>query len=362
MSKVPSYISELVPYTPGKSIEELLRETGQKEIIKLASNENPLGPSPKAVAAIKRVLEKINYYPDDGFALRKKLAHKLRVKPENILLSNGSDSIMLAIVRAFVTEGGEVVTSEWSFTQFTLMPASRGALIKQVPMKNYRYDLETIAKKITPQTQVVFLANPNNPTGTMFTKKEWEGFYEGIPKDTLIVCDEAYAEFVFENQSWPNSLEYRYDNVITLRTFSKAYGLAGLRLGYCVASPKILKELYKVKLPFEPSTLALAAGEAALDDEGFVQEYVALVRKGREYFYERLGAMGISYLPSAANFVMVDFKTEAALQKVFETLLEEGIIIRPLQAFGLPHCARISIGLPSQNEKCMEVIKQCGKF
>ena len=222
MVRVPPHIERLVPYTPGKSVASLARETGAKEIIKLASNENPLGPSPKAVAAIKKALERIHFYPDDGFALRKKLAAKFHVAPENILLSNGSDSIMLAIVRAFVTEGGEVVTSERSFAQFNLMPLAQGAVVKEAPMKNDRYDLEAIAKKITPQTQVVFLANPNNPTGTIFTKKEWESFLSHVSKEVLIVCDEAYAEFVQGNLEWPNSLQYQRDNIITSRTFSKA--------------------------------------------------------------------------------------------------------------------------------------------
>lgn len=358
MTKASKTIEKLVPYQPGKSIEELQRETGQKEIIKLASNENALGPSPKAIEAIQAALGQIHRYPDGGFELKKKLANALGRKPENIVLGNGSDSLMLAIVLAFVTEGGEVVTSEYSFAQYTLMPLARGAKIHYAPMKEWRYDLNAIAGLITNKTEVVFLSNPNNPTGTMFTKKEWNDFLKRVPHETLIVCDEAYAEFVLDHPDWPNSLENPRDNVLTLRTFSKAYGLAGLRLGFGVGDSKWIKELHKVKLPFEPSVLALAAGLAALDDSGFVKEYVTMIHNERTYVEKRLAQMRVLFVESVANFVMVDFGDLKKARQIHEKLLQKGIIIRPLEAFGLPTCARITIGLPQENQKCMDAIAE----
>lgn len=364
MTKVAKNIETLVPYTPGKAIEELQRETGQKEIIKLASNENPLGPSPKAVEAIQKALAQIHRYPDGGFKLKQKIAERFGKKPENIILGNGSDSLMLAIVSAFVTEGGEVVTSEKSFAQFTLMPQARGAQVRYAPMKNWRYDLKAIANLITEKTQVIFLSNPNNPTGTMFNKKEWGDFLNDVPKETLIVSDEAYAEFVFDHLEWPNSLDDNRDNTITLRTFSKAYGLAGLRLGYGFGNPRLIAQLHKVKLPFEPSLLAQVAGLAALEDQNFVRECLSLIKEERGYVEDRLRKMGVRYLPSVVNFVMVDFGDDEKCDTVNKALLKKGIIIRPLNAFGLPNCARITIGLPNENQKCMDAIEEvlCGKF
>ncbi len=230
-------------------------------------------------------------------------------------------------------------------------------------MKNWRYDLNAIAQLITDKTEVVFLSNPNNPTGTMFTKKEWSDFLGRVPKDILIVCDEAYAEFVFEHPEWPNSLNNPRDNIITLRTFSKAYGLAGLRLGYGFGSPRWIAELHKVKLPFEPSVLSQAAGLAALDDQNFVRETIAIVDQERQTVQKRLAKMGLRFVPSVANFVMVDFGSAKKADEINAKLLKRGIIIRPLNAFGLPNCARITIGLPQENQKWLEAIEEvlCGK-
>lgn len=358
MPQVPPYIATLKPYVPGKPIAELQRETGTRKIIKLASNENPLGPSPKATAAIRRSIDELHRYPDGGFALKQLLAARYRVTPENIVLGAGSDSLMLAVVRAFVTEGGEVVTSAGSFAQYYLMPQSRGAVVKTAPLREYRYDLEAIAALVTPTTQCIFLANPNNPTGTMFTCAEWEAFYRRIPSDTLIVLDEAYFEFVEGIPDWPDSQKYRYDNVVTLRTFSKAYGLAGIRLGYGIGHADTIGALHKVKLPFEPNTLALAAGEGALQDQEFVSAYRALVERGRQEYYERFARMGVRYTPSVANFVMAVFSDQAAAERIHHGLLARGIIVRPLHAFGLPEAIRITIGLPDENARCMDAIAE----
>lgn len=357
MPFIPPYISSLTPYEPGKSILELKAITKTKKIIKLASNENPFGPSPKAKAAIQKALKDLHYYPDGGLRLKEKLAQKHQVSTKNIILGGGSDSLVLSIVRAFVTEGGEVVTSDFSFPQYFLFSKSRGAIVKLAPFKNYTYDLEAIQKCVTHKTQIIFLANPNNPTGTIFTRKEWEKFYQNIDPNILIVLDEAYAEFAEANKDWPNSLKDRLDNVITLRTFSKAYGLAGVRLGYAVAHEKWIDILHKVKLPFEPSSLAIAAGEGALQDSAFVKKYLTTVEKERLKITKCLTEMGISVPLSSANFVMMPFETEQDAKDIFEGLLREGIIVRWLHPFHLPNALRISIGRPEENKRCLETIR-----
>ncbi|MBI4238545.1 MAG: histidinol-phosphate transaminase [Deltaproteobacteria bacterium] len=355
--KTPAYIDVLSAYEPGKPISVLQRETGVADIVKLASNENPLGPSPKAMAAMQRALPALHRYPDDGFALKQALAAHYGVPPDEIVLGSGSDSLMLAIVRAFVSEGGEVVTSQWSFAQYYLMPQSRGAVVRAAPMHDYRYDLAAVAALVTDRTQLIFLANPNNPTGTMYTRAEWAAFYARIPPQIPIVCDEAYAEFVQGDPEWPDSLRERHDNVITLRTFSKAYGLAGLRLGFAIATPAVAHTLHKVKLPFEPSGLALVAGTAALEDQAFVREYVTLVREERAWVTAQLQRLGIAVVPSVANFVLVHFPTVADAARIHGALEARGIIVRPLAAAGLPQALRITIGRPDENRRLMAALE-----
>lgn len=357
MIPIPPYIESLAAYEPGKPISVLQRETGVADIVKLASNENPLGPSPKALAAMQRALPELHRYPDDGFALKQALAAHYGVHADEIVLGSGSDSLMLAIVRAFVTEGGEVVTSQWSFAQYYLMPRSRGAVVRAAPMRAYRYDLGAVAALVTERTQLIFLANPNNPTGTTYTRAEWAGFYARVPQHIPIVCDEAYAEFVQGDPDWSDSLRERHDNVITLRTFSKAYGLAGLRLGFAVATRAIARTLHKVKLPFEPSLLALVAGEAALEDQAFVQEYVSLIRTERAWVTEQLRRLGVAVVPSAANFVLVHFPTAADAARVHQGLEARGLIVRPLAAAGLPEALRITIGLPAENRRLIAALE-----
>lgn len=359
MPKTPPHIASLEPYRPGKPISELQRELGRGDIIKLASNENPIGPSPRAIAAITAALCDLHRYPDGGLPLVQKIATRHQIAPENVIISNGSDSLILAVTRAYVSFGGEILTSAGSFPQYDLMPRAQGATITLAPLKNYHYDLDAIAERVTKKTEVIFLANPNNPTGTLFTRTEWDAFYKKIPFDTLIVLDEAYAEYVQDNTQWPDSMSYRYDNVLTLRTFSKAYGLAGIRLGYGMAHASIIHELNKVRLPFEPDSLAIAAGVAALDDDAFVQEYLRLVMSGREYFCERLTAMKMQYAESFANFVMIALRDATHAQHVFRALLADGIIVRPLTMSGLAHCLRITIGLPEENARCMDALARC---
>lgn len=357
MLNVPPYIASLTPYRPGESIASVRKSTGVDRIIKLASNENPLGPSPKAVAAIQRALGELHRYPDGGGALQAAIAQKFSVSPTEVLASNGSDSLLLAVVRAYVTAGGEVVTSSGSFAQNFLMPQAQGAIVRQAPLREYTFDLPALAQLVTAKTQLILLSNPNNPTGTYFSRAAWETFFAQIPAHIPIVLDEAYAEFVADRSDWPNSLDYRAPNVITLRTFSKAYGLAGLRIGYAIADADVITTLLKVRLPFEPNSLALAAGIAALDDDEHVAAYVQLIRSERDRVTTALQQLPCTVVPSAANFVMFACADAAQATALAGHLRASGIIVRPLHAFGLPHAIRLTIGTVEENTQALAAIQ-----
>ena len=258
MPLVPPNIAALRPYEPGRSAEDVQREFGLSRVIKVASNENPLGPSPRALERMRRVEAKLNFYPDGGLELRRELARKYDAKPENVIAGSGSEGIMSNIIRTFLCDNDEVLTTESAFLGFQLLAKSRGVAYRTVPYRDWRYDLEALARAVTERTKIIYLANPNNPTGTIFTKHEFDRFYAHVPERVLIILDEAYFEYAKDNPSYPDSMHYRYDNVITLRTFSKVYGLAGARIGYGFAHEDLIANLLKVKLPFEPSALAEA--------------------------------------------------------------------------------------------------------
>lgn len=347
---VPRYIEQLVPYKPGKSVEEVQRELGLERVYKLASNENPLGPSPKALAAIHESLTNLHQYPDaTGYRLRQALADRYQVKPENVIIGGGSEGIMATIVRTFLHGDEEVLTSEGTFIGFMVLARAQGVPITTVPLKDYGYDLEAMAAAVTPWTKVIYLANPNNPTGTIFNRAAFEKFLETVPKHVLIILDEAYYEFVGDRYDYPDSQLYRADNVLTLRTYSKAYGLAGIRIGYGIGHESLISQLSKVKLPFEPSTPAQAAGIAALDDEEFLEKTLENNRQGLEQLYAGFDRLSVRYVRSNANFILLDMGSEAEVNRVFDTLLNQGIVVRPLRGFGLPHCLRVSVGLPEEN-------------
>src|SRR5215472_1913997 len=271
MALVPPYIESLRPYEAGRSSETVRRQYGLARIAKLASNENPLGPSPKAVEALTRSLGSLSLYPDGGLELREVLADHFDLKVENVIAGSGSEGIMSNIIRTFLGDEDEVLTTEAAFIGFQVLARSRGVAYRTVPYRDWHYDLEALAAAITPNTKIVYLANPNNPTGTIFTRQQFTDFYSHVPERVLIILDEAYFEYAKDDPRYPDSMHYRYDNVITLRTFSKAYGLASLRIGYGFAHQDLIGMLLKVKLPFEPSGLASAAGLAALDDREFVE-------------------------------------------------------------------------------------------
>jgi histidinol-phosphate aminotransferase len=355
---VPPYIEKLRPYEPGRSIEEVKKTYGLARVAKLASNENPLGPSPLAVEAIAKSLASLNYYPNGGLDLRERLAAEFDLKIANVIVGSGSDGIMSNIIRTFLCDDDEVLTTEAAFIGFQVLARSRGVAYRTVPYREWRYDLTALAAAITERTKIIYLANPNNPTGTIFTRHDFDEFYKHVPSRVLIILDEAYFEYAKDNPRYPDSMHYRYDNVITLRTYSKIYGLAGLRIGYGFAHEELITNLLKVKLPFEPSAPAQVAGIAALDDREFVHRSLELNIRGRKLLTSTLTQMGFAVVPSEANFVMVPLESATVANWLTEELLQRGVIVRPLGAFGLPHCLRISTGTDDENQMLIGALER----
>jgi histidinol-phosphate aminotransferase len=354
MPLVPPYIESLRPYEAGRTIESVRRQYGLTRIAKLASNENPLGASPKAIEAMTRSLAGLNLYPNGGLDLREVLAREFEVKVENVIAGSGSEGIMSSIIRAFLCDEDEVLTTDAAFIGFQVLARSRGVKYRTVPYRDWHYDLPALAAQINEHTKIVYLANPNNPTGTIFTRHEFDEFYRHVPERVLIILDEAYFEYAKDNPRYPDSMHYRYDNVITLRTFSKVYGLAGVRIGYGFAHEELIQNLLKVKLPFEPSTPAQAAGIAALADQEFLHRSLELNARGLRYLTEGLRDAGLTVVPSQANFVMAVLASEEEAARTFEELLTQGVVVRPLKAFGLPNCLRVSTGTDDDNRLCVE--------
>ena len=355
---VPPYIESLRPYEAGRTIESVRQQYGLSRIAKLASNENPLGASPKAIEAMTQTLGNLNLYPNGGLALREVLAREFDLKVENVIAGSGSEGIMSNIIRAFLCDEDEVLTTEAAFIGFQVLARSRGVTYRTVPYCDWHYDLPALAAQINANTKIIYLANPNNPTGTIFTRHQFDEFYQHVPERVLIILDEAYFEYAKDNPRYPDSMHYRYDNVITLRTFSKIYGLAGVRIGYGFAHEELIRNLLKVKLPFEPSTPAQAAGMGALEDKEFLHRSLELNARGLRYLSEGLAELGLPVVPSQANFVMTVLPNEQDALRVFEELLAQGVVVRPLKAFGLPNCLRISTGTDEDNRLCVEALRR----
>jgi len=362
MPLVPPYIEALRPYEPGRSIEEVQRTYGLSRVSKLASNENPLGSSPLAIEAISRSMSGLNFYPNSGLDLRRVLAENYETKVENVIVGNGSESIISNIIRTFLGDEDEVLTTDAAFVGFQVLAKSRGVAYRTVPYRDWHYDLTALADAITERTKIVYLANPNNPTGTIFSKHEFDAFYQHVPERVLIILDEAYFEYAKDTPRYPDSMHYRYDNVITLRTFSKVYGLAGVRIGYGFAHERLIANLLKVKLPFEPSTLAQAAGIGALADKEFLHKSLELNAHGLTFLTKSLRELGLTVVSSEANFVMVVLPGVEHAARLTNELLTQGIIIRPLAGFGLPNCVRISTGTAEDNQGCVEAIQKLEVF
>jgi histidinol-phosphate aminotransferase len=358
MPLVPPYIEALRPYEAGRIIEEIQRAYGLSRISKLASNENPLGASPLAIESMQRSMSGLNFYPNGGLDLRRVLAEKFEAKVENVIAGSGSEGIISNIIRAFLCDEDEVLTTEAAFAGFQVLAKSRGVAYRTVPYRDWHYDLTALASAITERTKIVYLANPNNPTGTIFSKQDFDAFYRHVPERVLIILDEAYFEYAKDTPRYPDSMHYRYDNVITLRTFSKVYGLAGVRIGYGFAHERLIANLLKVKLPFEPSTLAQAAGIGALADKEFLHKSLELNARGLRFLTTALRELGLTVVSSEANFLMVVLPGAEQATRLTGDLLQQGIIIRPLASFGLPNCVRISTGTTEDNERCVEAIQK----
>jgi histidinol-phosphate aminotransferase len=311
-----------------------------------------------ALDAIEQCASRLHLYPTGGLELRQVLAREYDVKVENVIAGSGSEGIMSNIIRAFLCDDDEVLTTEAAFIGFQVLAKSRGVKYRTVPYRDWRYDLPLLAAQINGHTKIVYLANPNNPTGTIFTRHEFDEFYTHVPERVLIILDEAYFEYAKDNPRYPDSMHYRYDNVITLRTFSKIYGLAGARIGYGFAHEELIANLLKVKLPFEPSTLAQAAGIGALADKAFLHRSLELNARGVRVLTEGLQEMGLHVIPSEANFVMVELADAEQAARIVEDLLRQGVIVRPLKAFGLPQCIRISTGTDEDNQRCMAALQR----
>ncbi len=359
MIEIPQNIIDLKPYVPGKPISEVQKEYGIERIVKLASNENPLGTSPMALQAIMRSVTELSRYPNVGtIDLRQKLSLVFGIRMENIIAGSGSEGILSVIMKSFLMPGDNVVSSKGTFIGFYVLANAVGTKMILTPLKDYHYDIEAIGNAININTKIVYIANPNNPTGTIVKKKEFDDFMKVVPDTCLVVMDEAYYEYASENPDYPNSLDYKYDNVITLRTFSKAYGLAGIRIGYGFGNDYLIGNLLKAKLPFEPSITAQLAGAFALDDEQYLHYHLEMNRVGKAFFYQVFDEMGLQYIQSDTNFVMLAFDSEDTVNRLNDGLLRNGVIIRPLTAFMLPNCIRVTIGLPDENEIFAKALKK----
>ena len=356
-------VRALRPYQPGKPMDELERELDLTETLKLASNENPLGPSPRGAAAAAATMAAINLYPDDaGFRLRNRLADRLGAAPAAITLGSGSSDVIDMVARSFLGPGRKAVYAQYCFAMYPIYTQACGAQGVTVPAlppdhdrMPYGHDLEAMAAAVDADTRVVFVTNPNNPTGTWSTREEVLGFLDAVPDDVVVVLDEAYTEYVDE-EAFPDGVSLLPDhpNLIVTRTFSKIYGLAGLRVGYGVSSPELAGLVNRVRHPFNVNAAALAAAEAALDDDGFVRRSAEVNRQGLAQLRKGLGAMGLKVIPSVGNFLAVDLGRPAA--PVYDALLRKGVIVRPVANYGMPHHLRITVGTAEQNRRVLEAL------
>ncbi len=350
------HLEKIIPYQAGKPIEELAREKGLKKISKLASNENPIGPSKKCIETIEKNLSNLNRYPDmNGYDLKKELSNHHKIPPEKIILGSGSEGVMTYIAKAFLGMGDEVLTSSNSFIGFYIIAKASGADLKLIsPRESNQFDMENIEQSITSKTKLIYLANPNNPTGTIITKNELEKLLKKCPPHILIIMDEAYFEYAEDHKEYPNSLDYDYPNIITLRTFSKAYGLASLRVGYGIASQEIVTNLAKVKPPFEPNLLGQAAACEALKDQEHIKRGISENKSEYERLFNYLDDRNLSPIPSFTNFVTFCTKSAENSNWLFDQLLNQGVIVRKLGANNMHDFIRISIGTKKEMDHFYE--------
>jgi histidinol-phosphate aminotransferase len=353
----PAHVRELARYVPGKSSEEVARDLNldPKSIVKLASNENPRGPSPRVLAAIAQAASEVTRYPDgNAFALKAALSERLGVAPSQIVLGNGSNDVLELVTQAYLRAGDETVYAQHAFAVYPLATQARGGVGIEVPARDFGHDLPQMRAAITPRTRIVFVANPNNPTGTFVARAELEAFVASVPRDVLVVLDEAYNEYLepaerCDSVGWLS----RYPNLVLSRTFSKAHGLAALRIGYGIMHADVADMLNRVRQPFNVNALAQAAALAALADGDYVDASRALNRAGIRQLGDGLAALGVMSLPSHGNFVLAKV---GDAQKVNQALLAQGVIVRPVANYGLPEWLRVSVGLPSENERFLAAL------
>src|SRR5919197_2043279 len=351
------HILGIAPYEPGKPIEELEREFGITDAIKLASNENPLPPSDRVQRAIAAALNHLNRYPDgSGFYLRQALAKKHGFSPEQVILGNGSNELIELAVRTFLKPGDEAIVPHPSFVVYPMIVQAAGGVRVIWMLKDYLLGLDAMARAITPLTKIVFIANPNNPTATIVTADEVEQFMDRLPERTIVVFDEAYIEFAL-GPDFPDALSYvkQGRKAIVLRTFSKAVSLAGLRIGYGVADADAVALMNRIRQPFNVNSLAQAAALAALEDESHILECVRMIEAGRHFLYDEFKTLGVQYVPSRANFILVDVGRSAA--DIYQKLLHEGVIVRPMTPFGMQTALRITVGTPEENRKLVRALR-----
>jgi histidinol-phosphate aminotransferase len=352
-------LTHLKAYVPGKPIEEVQQEYGLSDVIKLASNENPLGASPKAVEAMMlEIQQQANYYPDgSSLALVKKLAQKHQVNADQIFVESGLDGVITLLGTAFVEPQDEVILSRYSFPVYESMVTKMAAQIVMVDQTaDFVVDIEAMIRAVTPKTKMICLCNPNNPTGTIYTRAAFEKLLSAVPEDVLIISDEAYYEFA-DDEAYPQSLTYQsqYPNLVVLRTFSKVFGLASVRVGYAVGHPELIGALLKVREAFAVNRMAQAGAIAALDDTEFVQKTIAANRQGKKQYYEGFERLNLTYYPSQTNFILVEVPGDS--MEIYKSMLKQGVIVRPMVAQGLPHHLRISIGTEAQNDRAIAALE-----
>jgi histidinol-phosphate aminotransferase len=360
VERVPEYIRSLIAYAPGKPIEEVEREYGIANSVKVASNENPLGPSPKALRAIRDKADQLHLYPDgDCFYLKSALAKRLAIEADSLIFGNGSNELIELAVRTFMRPGDEAVMARQAFVVYQLVVQAAGGVSKLVPLRNFTHDLSAIAAAIGPKTRIVFLANPNNPTGTIYRRSEWESFLSQLSPAVLVVVDEAYFEYVSDSE-YPDSLQYRHlgKALLTLRTFSKLYGLAGLRIGYGIGQKEIVGLLHRVRQPFNVNAAAQWAALAALEDHDHVRQSLELNREGMQYLTNQIAKLGLEQVPSQANFLLMRVGNG---NDVFERLLRQGVIVRPMAVYEFPDYVRVTVGTMEENRKFIEALKKVVK-
>ena len=362
MIYIPDYIKNLQTYKAGKPIAELAREKNLSRIVKLASNENPLGPSSRAMEAVKEAVPEMHRYPDpQAWDLVQALSRKYTIRPEHIVCGHGTDALLGYIIGAFSEPGDELLTCKGTFIGIYVSTIKQGRTLRKIPLVDYRFDLDGLLAAITPKTRIIFIANPNNPTGTMVTREQFEAFMEKVPNDVLVVLDEAYYTYAGVHEEYPQGVSYWYDNMVVTRTLSKSYGLGGLRVGFAVGPKHVIDAIFKVRYTFEPHFLAQVAATAALDDDAFLERTVKTNAASLARMKAKFTELGIPQVPSYANFIMVLMPTKTLAEEFFQRCLERGLIIRPVAAYGVPNGVRINSGTDDETSFALEIIETVWK-